>query len=441
MDSTHRLRKQRKQSKLCKQSKQSKHIFRLQNGITVLIVPMDTVLTDISVNILLGENNESESESGITHYIEHLLSYLTSKKYQDYNEIKHKLANAGAIVNASTSEYYTKVFIKGYYKDIELFIDLLANCISNFYPYKEYIQQEKNAVIQELLNYISQNDYQFTRKIWKHMHPQLAYQKDYTKNIRKVRQYNTEHICDFIKSKVCTNNIVVSVACPKSAVSKTGKLIRKHFNFRNMKKQVKLVHNSLQYKNDKLRIIFVKNNNNTNNAIIRMYVNTHIKLYSDEYLALSILRNILFNFETGTFYNILRKQLGLVYYIDMVIDADMIDPLSSKYYIETTCDRLKTREVISTILKIIKEVCITDEQIANARKMFLIQYEQLKFVHLTSYTEYYERFLLSKVPIIEHGEVYKRIKTLDNAVIHKSLAKLKHKLKNSLVFYYSSHKK
>ena len=57
--------------------------YVLDNDIKVIIIPLDTKLTHISANYLLGYNHETPDISELTHYYEHLLGRLTSKKYKE----------------------------------------------------------------------------------------------------------------------------------------------------------------------------------------------------------------------------------------------------------------------------------------------------------------------------------------------------------------------
>ena len=46
--------------------------YKLKNGIKVLIVPLKTKMTYISISILLGSYHEKKGEGNLTHYYEHL---------------------------------------------------------------------------------------------------------------------------------------------------------------------------------------------------------------------------------------------------------------------------------------------------------------------------------------------------------------------------------
>ena len=110
-----------------------KKIYKLKNGVRVLIVPTHTSLTDVTVKILLGENHERPDEMEITHYMEHLMARFTSQKYKDYKQISQELRKRGAKSNASVDNYSTNFYIQGFYKDIEYYLDLLIHVFKEEY--------------------------------------------------------------------------------------------------------------------------------------------------------------------------------------------------------------------------------------------------------------------------------------------------------------------
>jgi secreted Zn-dependent insulinase-like peptidase len=112
--------------------------------------PKDTNV-EVSVNILLGMKHESHKEVQMTHFSEHLLSYFVSEKHPDYKTILATLNRMGAKYNASTTEYETKFYIRGHYKHLPYFLDVLSNAfkVSALQAVRP-VEQERNAVIQEL---------------------------------------------------------------------------------------------------------------------------------------------------------------------------------------------------------------------------------------------------------------------------------------------------
>jgi len=415
-----------------------KKIIKLKNGIRGLIIPMNTELTDVTVSILLGQNHEKPHEMEVTHYMEHLMGRFTSKKYNDYKMISGELNKRGAITNASVSEYETKFYIQGFYKDIEFYLDLLGNTISNFQLEKSLVKQEKNAVMQELRNYIADHNYIFDMKIWRYMYSKYAYQYDHARHIKHIANYNTNDIYHFIKTHVLPHNTIVSVTCPNGKVDEAAKLIRKYFSFPNTNKKARIHFPLYQYNSKNLKVLYIKNNYNDDNALVRLVVDDSIKYLSKEHLSLMYLQEILFNFETGIFYKTLRDQMGLIYNIRMNLTVDMVNPMSSSYYIQTSVNYKLVPILIKTVLNIIRNMQLTDAEINSGKEKFIVKYEFQKFNNLTSYNTYYGQYLLHKIPIVEKSEIKEKFLSIKNKDIISTLNKLKRDVfKEGLIFYYS----
>ena len=104
--------------------------YALKNGIKVIIFPLKTKMTYISLSMLLGTYHEKKGQGNLTHYYEHLLGRLTSTKYKDYKYIGNEIKKRAGQSNAYVNEYELSIFIKGFYKDFEFYIDILSNIFS-----------------------------------------------------------------------------------------------------------------------------------------------------------------------------------------------------------------------------------------------------------------------------------------------------------------------
>lgn len=416
-----------------------KKVFKLKNGIQVLIVPTHTNLVDVSIYILLGENHENPNEMEVTHYMEHLMTRFTSQKYKDYKYISKELNKRGAISNAFVNTYTTKFFIQGFYKDTEFFLDLLSNTIHKFYLEKSLVEQEKNAVIQELRGYMTHPTYIFDMKIWKYMYAKYAYQFDHKKHIEHIEKYDANKIYKFIDSHILLKNTIVSVSCPEANMEDAAKLIKKYFLFKPKAAEKQLKYPIYQYNNNILKIIYVGNKfYNDDNATVRIVVDGSIKYLSKEHLCLIYLQNILFNFDTGIFYAALRHKLGLIYNIHMYLDVHLSNPILSSYFIQTSTSCKNIPVLIRHLLDIISSLLVSEEDIKASQQKILLDFEFEKFTNLTSFNTYYSKYLLHKIPIIEQHLIREKLQNIKYSDIRKTLKRIqKQLLEQSLIFYYA----
>lgn len=103
-----------------------------------------------AILVMTGSIFEEKHESGISHFIEHLL-FKGSKYYQDMKNFTNKLNSQGMITNAFTSNYITLYHIDSQTKDISDAIDSLVQMVFNPLFREKDIDEERKVVINELL--------------------------------------------------------------------------------------------------------------------------------------------------------------------------------------------------------------------------------------------------------------------------------------------------
>lgn len=124
----------------------------LPNGIRLVHHRLPGIVAYCGLLLNTGSRNESDSESGMAHFIEHMLFKGTRKRKAFY--ILSRLEDVGGELNAYTTKEETAVhasFLKGdYERATELISDIVFNSVL---PEKE-IEKEKDVVIEEINSYL-----------------------------------------------------------------------------------------------------------------------------------------------------------------------------------------------------------------------------------------------------------------------------------------------
>tara|TARA_B100000795_G_C22805557_1_gene444636 strand:+ start:2657 stop:3985 length:1329 start_codon:yes stop_codon:yes gene_type:complete len=409
--------------------------YVLKSGIKIVIIPMDTKLTYLSANFLLGHNFENKSNSQITHYYEHLMAELTSEKYKNRSNIMNELSRRGAIRNAFVSSNQMSFYIRGLYEDFEYYVDILSNTLHKFYIDKDIAIKEKKIAIQEYNNYISNFDYNFDLKIFKYLYPKYEYIIDHKYHIKNIKKFTINDVKRFIKNKICSKDIVILAVCPKNKVKNTENNINKYFGKLKMKKNCTNKYNILNHINNQFKVIHINNKYN-DNVLLKLIVNKKIKYLSKEQLLLEILDDILFGLDNGIFYKKLRIELGLIYNISFNTDIDIVSSISS-YEINTSCNQKNLPIIIDEIIKILATYKLKKEDFENSKIRLKIKRENKKFTNLTSYNDYKIHLLYNK-----HFYSNKDLFKLFESITYKELIQYYEKFRNDILnkgilFYYS----
>lgn len=139
-------------------------VYKMENGHTIVLAHKEGGLVNVSSWVKTGSINENDKNSGISHFLEHLMFKGTSKHPAgDFDRI---LESKGAIVNAATWKDYTFYYVtlpKGeedqdFYKAIELHADMMLNPllpeheIGEPFDLNEKVQtkRERHVVIEEI---------------------------------------------------------------------------------------------------------------------------------------------------------------------------------------------------------------------------------------------------------------------------------------------------
>lgn len=121
----------------------------LENGLRLATAPMPH-MTSVSVGfwIAVGGRYESEAESGVSHFIEHMLFKGTSRR--SAREISEAVEGVGGYLNAFTSEEHTCYYSRARHDRFDLLLDVLADMMlrSQFDPTE--IEKERGVIHEEI---------------------------------------------------------------------------------------------------------------------------------------------------------------------------------------------------------------------------------------------------------------------------------------------------
>ena len=207
---------------------QNIYTYKLDNGQTVVIEQVkNNPIVTIDTWIKTGSINEDDSNSGISHFLEHLFFKGTeTHPTGDFDKI---LESKGAITNAATSKdfthYYITISSKYFDKALELHADMLLH---PKVPIKE-IEKERKVVLEEIAKdanspvnicYENLNNLLYTT------HP---YKRKVIGSAKVVENVSREEILNYYKQHYAPSNmttIIIGDVDPQHALAE----IKKDFN-------------------------------------------------------------------------------------------------------------------------------------------------------------------------------------------------------------------
>jgi len=127
----------------------SVEITRLSNGLTIATETMPTLESAaLGVWVKAGARDESPSEHGIAHLLEHMAFKGTTKR--SARRIAEEIEDVGGELNASTSVETTAYYARVMKDDVPLAIDILSDILLDSRFEEEELDREQQVVLQEL---------------------------------------------------------------------------------------------------------------------------------------------------------------------------------------------------------------------------------------------------------------------------------------------------
>ena len=127
-------------------------VKKLDNGIPVLIDNIESINTvSLGIFVNTGSRNEYPEESGVSHYIEHMMFKGTETRTA--KEISEIIDNEGGMINAYTSRDITAYYIQMLSNKIGTGIEILSDMFMNSTFSEENLEKERNVIIEEIRMY------------------------------------------------------------------------------------------------------------------------------------------------------------------------------------------------------------------------------------------------------------------------------------------------
>jgi predicted Zn-dependent peptidase len=120
----------------------------LKNGMTVIFEKRDLPIVSVAFAVRNGGVNESESEKGISHFIEHMLYKGTPSR--DSKKIAEEIEKNGGSLNGFTDEEITAYWCKMPSKHLNVALEVLGDMIKNPLFDEKELEKERQVIFEEI---------------------------------------------------------------------------------------------------------------------------------------------------------------------------------------------------------------------------------------------------------------------------------------------------
>jgi predicted Zn-dependent peptidase len=180
------------------------------NGLTsILINDKNSLTASVIVFVRVGSINEKPSQSGLSHFIEHLM-FKGSKNYPG-DSFSRNVENFGGEINAATSREFTMYYINIQKDFIEESLKMLADTIENPLFPKEEIDKERKVVIEEIQRHSDNPGSVLYEKFYETIYKTSALKNSVIGISEVIENVTPEEIYKYYKTHYVPENMVVVV--------------------------------------------------------------------------------------------------------------------------------------------------------------------------------------------------------------------------------------
>lgn len=203
------------------------YVKKFDNGLRLIAKRIDGLLS-VSAGVLVktGSMNESSSENGISHFIEHVMFKGTEKR--SAFDISDHIDRIGAQINAFTSKELTCYYTKSTKEHLENSLDILSDIFFNSVFEKEELEKEKGVVIEEIKMCEDTPEDLCLDLLARSYYGENGLGQTILGSEKNVKSFNRDIIRNYMDKYYTADNVVISIV-GNIDVDKTVELVDRYF--------------------------------------------------------------------------------------------------------------------------------------------------------------------------------------------------------------------
>lgn len=336
--------------------------IRTDSGIEVIFDRLESISTcSVGVFVKTGSRDESDTEEGISHVLEHMIFKGTPNR--NYFEISDEIDYLGANVNAHTTKEETVFYINALTQFLGKSVDILFDIVTNSMIDERELEKEKDVIVEEI-------------KMYKDSPDDLVFEMNYADSINgqygkpiigteaSVKGFTADKIRKYYKERYTKDNILIVVSgnfdkeeilqkideyFGKLADTKVNRYEKIDFSFNSGKKTVS------------------KEINQVNICISHQSedYNSKNKIYTD------ILANVIGGSMSSRLFQEIREKNGLAYSVYTYNQYYLSGGLTSTYIGTNLENYEKAIEITLSEFKKLRENGVTEVELQKAKNKYM----------------------------------------------------------------------
>ena len=341
----------------------------LKNGLTIVgeeIPYLKSVSLGIWINT--GSRLESEKESGVSHFIEHML--FKGTKNRSAKDIARDIDNIGGQINAFTNKECTCYYVHLLDEHINIGIDVLSDMILNSNFNNKDIDKERAVILEELKMYEDSLDDLSYDLLVENIYPNDGLGMNILGNRETIKSLKKKDILNHYNKYYVPNNAIISICG--------------NFNFEEVVKEIEKKFSSWEEREVNIEVeeaefhsCFITRNKDSEQVNIAINLKAIPEENEKESYALAVVNNIFGGSTSSRLFQNIREDKGLVY---SIYSSQTLYKKCGELGIFASTSEEYLKEVYDLIMKEIKNIkenYVTEEELKESK-------EQLKGNYILS---------------------------------------------------------
>ena len=336
--------------------------IRTNSGIEVIFDRLESISTcSVGVFVKTGSRDESDTEEGISHVLEHMIFKGTPTR--NYFEISEEIDYLGANVNAHTTKEETVFYINALTQFLGKSVDILFDIVTNSTINEKELEKEKDVIVEEI-------------KMYKDSPDDLVFEMNYADSINgqygkpiigteaSVKGFTADEIRKYYKERYTKDNILVVVS-GNFDKNEIVQKIDQYFSKLGDKKIDR--RDKIDFSFNAGKKIVTKDINQVNICISHQNedYNSKNKIYTD------ILANIIGGSMSSRLFQEIREKNGLAYSVYTYNQYYLSGGLTSTYIGTNLENYEKAIEITLSEFKKLRENGVTEDELQKAKNKYM----------------------------------------------------------------------
>ena len=336
--------------------------IRTNSGIEVIFDRLESISTcSVGVFVKTGSRDESDTEEGISHVLEHMIFKGTPAR--NYFEISEEIDYLGANVNAHTTKEETVFYINALTQFLGKSVDILFDIVTNSTIDEKELEKEKDVIVEEIKMYKdSPDDLVFEMNYADSINGQ--YSKPIIGTQESVKGFTADEIRKYYKERYTKDNILIVVSGnfdKNEIIQKIDQYFSKLVDKKTDRRD------KIDFSFNAGKKIVTKDINQVNICISHQSedYNSKNKIYTD------ILANIIGGSMSSRLFQEIREKNGLAYSVYTYNQYYLSGGLTSTYIGTNLENYEKAIEITLSEFKKLRENGVTEDELQKAKNKYM----------------------------------------------------------------------